>query len=84
MFTSGSAGQDFNGTWILDLKASDSPESMLKRMGISFLERKLAATIELDAKYSQSSTELSIDTHGLAFSRRENLHLDGTEQTNAE
>ena len=51
---SGLASVNFNGTWVLDLKASDSPEPMLKRMGVSALERKLAASTRLESTYSQS------------------------------
>ncbi len=35
---SGFASVNFNGTWVLDLKASDSPEAMMKRMGVSVFE----------------------------------------------
>ena len=46
---SGFASVNFNGTWVLDLKASDSPEPMMKRMGVSGLERKLAASTKLES-----------------------------------
>jgi hypothetical protein len=38
--------------WVLDLKASDSTEPMMKRMGVSAFERKLAASTKLEATYS--------------------------------
>jgi hypothetical protein len=31
---------DFNGPWILDLRASSSPEAVLKRLGASWVERQ--------------------------------------------
>ena len=49
--TSGLASVNFDGVWALDLKASDSPEQMLKRMGVSFMERKLAASTTLESTY---------------------------------
>jgi len=40
---------NFNGTWVLDLKASDSPEPMMKRWEVSGPERKLAASTKLES-----------------------------------
>ena len=56
---SGLAAVNFSGTWTLDLKASDSPEPMMKRMGVPFVERKLAASTKLEATYQQSGDVLS-------------------------
>src|SRR5262249_54720004 len=74
---SGLASVNFNGTWVLDLKASDTPEPMLKRMGVSALERKLAGSTKLESTYSRSRNLLTITTRGPAFSRTEHLRLDG-------
>jgi hypothetical protein len=81
---SGFASINLNGTWVLDLKASDSPEPMMKRMGVSVLERKLAASTKLEATYSQSGDLLTIITRGPAFSRTEHLRLDGHPETKTE
>ena len=81
---SGFASVNFNGTWVLDLKASDSPEPMLKRMGVSALERKLAASTRLESTYSQSGNLLTITTRGPAFSRTEHFRLDGHPETKTE
>jgi hypothetical protein len=81
---SGLASVNFNGTWVLDLKASDSPEPMLKRMGVSALERKLAASTRLESTYSQSGNLLTITTRGPAFSRTEHFRLDGHPETKTE
>jgi hypothetical protein len=78
------ASVNFNGTWALDLKASDSPEPMMKRMGVSALERKLAASTKLEATYNQSGNLLTITTRGPAFSRTEHLRLDGHPETKTE
>src|SRR5215469_7318098 len=77
LVSSGMASVNFNGTWVLDLKASDSPEPMLKRMGASALERKLAGSIKLESTYHQSAHLLTITTRGPGFSRTEHLRLDG-------
>src|SRR6516164_10582426 len=75
---------NFSGTWVLDLKASDSPEPMMKRMGVSGLERKLAASTKLESTYSQSGNLLTITTRGPAFSRTEHLRLDGHPEAKTE
>ena len=80
----GLASVDFSGTWVLDLKASDSPEAMLKRMGASALERKFAASTKLESTYHQSRNLLTITTRGPLFSRSEHLRLDGHPVTKTE
>jgi len=80
----GLASVNFNGTWVLDLKSSDSPEPMMKRMGVSALERKLAASTKLESTYSQSGNLLTITTKGPGFSRTEHLRLDGHPETKTE
>jgi hypothetical protein len=81
---SGLASVDFSGTWVLDLKASDSPDAMLKRMGASALERKFAASTKLESTYHQSRNLLTITTRGPLFSRSEHLRLDGAPETKTE
>jgi hypothetical protein len=81
---SGLASVNFNGTWVLDLKASDSPEPMLKRMGVSALERKLAGSTKLESTYQQSGNLLKITTRAPGFSRTEHLRLDGHPETKTE
>ena len=80
----GFAKVNFNGTWVLDLKASDSPAAMMKRTGVSGLERKLAASTKLESTYSQPGNLLTITTQGPAFSRTELLRLDGHPETKTE
>src|SRR5215831_13582363 len=84
LVSSGMASVNFNGTWVLDLKASDSPEPMMKRMGVSGLERKLAASTKLESTYSQSGNLLTITTRSPAFSRTEHLRLDVHPETKTE
>ena len=78
------ASVNFTGTWVLDLKASDSPDPMMKRMGVSALERKLAASTKLEATYSQSADLLTITTRGPGFSRTEHLRLDDRPEAKTE
>ena len=81
---SGLASVDFSGTWVLDLKASDSPEPILKRMGTSTLERIFAASTKLESTYRQSKNLLTITTRGPLFSRTEQLRLDGAPEMKTE
>jgi hypothetical protein len=45
---------DFNGHWVLDLSASSSPETVLKRLGASWIERQLGGVVQLQATYRQT------------------------------
>ena len=80
----GMASVDFSGTWVVDLKASDSPEPILKRLGASWLQRKLATSLKIEATYRQTKDRLIIVTRTTAFSRTEELQLDGRPVTKAE
>ena len=75
---------DFSGTWALDLRASDSSDPMLKRLGVSWIERKLADSIELESIYSQTPSLLTIHTRGPAFGRTELIRIDGEPETKEE
>jgi len=81
---SGLATVDFSGTWVLDLKASDSPDPILKRMGASALELMFAGSTKLESTYRQSRNLLTITTRGPFFSRTEQLRLDGALETKTE
>ena len=50
---------------------------MMKRVGVSVLERNIGSALKLEATYHRSQNVLNIDTKGAAFSRRETHHLDG-------
>lgn len=80
----GVAAVDFNGTWVVDLKASDSPEPILKRLGASWFQRKLAPSVKVEATYRQTKDRLTIVTRAPAFSRNEELWLDGRSVTKTE
>jgi len=75
---------DFSGIWVLDLRASNSSDPMLKRLGVSWIERKLADSIELESIYSQTPSLLTIHTRGPAFGRTELIRIDGQAETKEE
>jgi len=75
---------DLSGKWVLDLHASSSSDPMLKRLGVPWIERKLAASIKLESTYTQSPSLLTIHTHGPAFSRTELIRLDNKPETKTE
>jgi hypothetical protein len=56
--------------WYLDsLKASDSPDPMMKRMGVPLIQRKLAASTKLEATYRllRNSKVLQPSSHHIGF-----------------
>jgi hypothetical protein len=75
---------DFSGTWVLDLRASNSSDAMLKRLGVSWIERKLADSIELESIYTQTPSLLTVHTRGPAFGRTELIRIDGEPETKDE
>jgi hypothetical protein len=82
--TSCLAAVNFSGIWILDLKASDSPDPMMKRMGVPLIHRKLAASTKLEATYHQTGEVLTVTSRAPGFSRVETFHLDGRTETKHE
>jgi hypothetical protein len=77
-------GTDFSGTWVLDHHASSSSDSMMKRLGVSWIERKLADAIELESIYTQEDSLLTIHTRGPAFGRTEQIRIDGQPESKEE
>jgi hypothetical protein len=75
---------DFSGTWVLDHHASSSSDSMMKRLGVSWIERKLADAIELESIYTQEDSLLTIHTRGPAFGRTEQIRIDGQPESKEE
>jgi hypothetical protein len=84
MVCSSAASTDFSGTWALDLKASTSPDSILKRLQIPLLQRRLAARIKLEAVYRQSPNLLVVISRGSGFSRTEQIRLNGPPESRTE
>src|SRR6516225_9292967 len=69
---------DFNGTWMLDLKASTSVEPLMKQIGANLLEQKYAAWITLKATVLQTEQVLTVATRGPGFALDRTLYLDGS------
>jgi hypothetical protein len=78
------ASTDLSGTWVLDLRSSTPSGPMLKRLGVSWLERKLADSIQLDSIYTQTPGTLTIHTKGPAFGRTEVIRTDNQPETKEE
>jgi hypothetical protein len=68
---------DFNGTWTLDLKASDSLEPIMKKVGAPFLEQKFASRTNLKATIRQTEQVITVATRGRGFALDETLYPDG-------
>jgi hypothetical protein len=81
---SSAASTDFSATWVLDLRASTSPDALLKRLQISSIHRRLAAHMKLKAVYRQTPDLLVIISRGSGFSRTEQLHFNGPPESRTE
>ena len=81
---SSAASTDFSGSWALDLKASTSPDSLLKRLQIPLIKRRLAASMKLEAVYRQSPDLLVIISRASGFSRTEQLHFNRPPESRTE
>ncbi len=75
------AAVDLSGTWKLDLKASDSMDSLLQAYGRSYLERSLAARIEPVQVVVQTDGAIEIEVQVPMIRRRETLRTDGSPTT---
>ena len=75
---------DFNGHWVLDLSASSSPETVLKRLGASWIERQLGGAVQLQATYQQTPDLLTVTLKGPAFRRIDVMHINNRLETKEE
>jgi hypothetical protein len=78
------AATDFSGSWAIDLKTSASPDALLKRLHIPFVQRRLAGSIQLEAVYKQTPNMLVITARGRGFSRTEQLPFNGPPESRTE
>jgi hypothetical protein len=82
---SGAIGStDFSGTWVLDLRASSSPEPILKRLGASWVERTLGGSLKLESTYTQTPHLLTVHLRGPAFNRTDVMRIDNQPETKEE
>ena len=72
---------DFNGNWVLDLRASSSPEAVLKRLGATWIERQLGGSVQLQATYTQTPAVLTVTLRGPAFRRTDVMRIDNQPET---
>jgi len=75
------ANTDFNGNWELDLRASSSPDAVLKRLGASWVERQFGGSLKLQATYSQTPHLLTVHLRGLGFRRTDKLPINNKLQS---
>jgi hypothetical protein len=67
---------DFNGNWVLDLRASSSPDPVLKRLGASWIERQLGGVVQLQALYKQTPDLLTVTLQGPGFKRTDVMQIN--------
>jgi hypothetical protein len=78
------AATDFSGSWVIDLNASTSPDGLLKRLHIPYIQRRLAGSIQIEAVYKQTPNLLVIVARGPGFSRTEQLPFNGPPESRTE
>src|SRR4029077_4778580 len=82
LLVSGATGStDFSGTWVLDLRASSSPEPILKRLGASWAERTLGSSLQLQSTYTQTPDLLTVHIRGPGFNRTDVMRIDHKRET---
>ena len=72
---------DFNGTWVLDLRASSSPEPVLKRLGASWIERQFGSTMQMESTYTQTPKVLTVQLRAIGFRRTDVMRIDNQPET---
>ena len=72
---------DFNGDWVLDLRASSSPEAVLKRLGASWIERQLGDVVQMQATYKQTPDLLTVTLNAPAFRRTDVMRINNRPET---
>ena len=73
---------NFNGTWTVDLGASSAPDPILKHLGLSWIERQFAGSLQLEATYTQTPQLLTAELRGLGFRRKDVMRIDNKPETN--
>jgi hypothetical protein len=75
---------DFSGTWVLDLRAFNSPDQILKRLGASCVERQLGSSVQLESTYFQTPHLLTVHIRGPAFQRTDLIRINNQPETKEE
>jgi hypothetical protein len=71
---------DLSGTWVLDLRASSSPDPMLKRLGASWVARQFGGSLQLTATYIQTPDSLTAHLRGVGFQSTYVVRIDNKPQ----
>ena len=72
---------DLSGTWVLDYKASDPMDDLLKAEGFSVIERRLYAHVGVTLTIQQKSEQVVIHVQTAVVNDDEVLRTDGTQQS---
>ena len=64
---------NFEGTWVLDLEASESVEPLLAAQGASWAERKLADSVVITQEVSQKEGKVTLEVSSVATNRTDVL-----------
>lgn len=75
------ARADFNGEWVVDLRASSSPDAVMKRLGASWIERQLGGAVQLQATYKQTPDLLTVTLKGPGFRRTDVMPINNQPET---
>jgi hypothetical protein len=81
LLSSAAGSTDFSGTWVLDLPASSSPDPILKRLGVSWIERTFGASLQLESTYIQTPSLLTVHLRGPGFRRTDQMRIDNQPET---
>ena len=68
---------DVQGTWVVDLEASDSLDPLLEAQGVSWAKRKLANSVEVTQTYVRKGAQVTLDVKSPVGTRTETLTTDG-------
>lgn len=68
---------DLSGTWILDRAASSDLDPLLEARGLSWVERKAAAGLEVTKTIQQDGDTLQIETVSKVKTQSETAQVDG-------
>jgi len=72
---------DLQGTWEIDLKASDSLDPLLKAQGVSWVKRKAANGLKVTQTLARDGDQVTLSVVSSASSRDETLSVDGELRT---
>lgn len=71
----------FNGTWLLDLAASDPMDAILEAQGRSRMERMMVKNMSVTQRITQTENQITIVVESIASNQTDTLLLDGTIET---